>query len=101
MVTTTIDALGEQSDDRDEVTREGWVWDSREDLRTAVSAAVFSTPNLRERVWAHIVVQIEDDQARDSDAMVQTARQFDATATRTGVRAVVDAARVVRPTQAS
>ena len=89
MVTATIDALGEQPDDRDEVTPEGWVRDSREDLRAAVGAAAFSTPDLRERVWARIITQIENDQALESDAMAQTACVFDATAMRTGSRAVV------------
>ena len=89
MVTTTIDALDEQPDDRDGVTPGGWVRDSREDLRAAVGAAAFSTPDLRERVWTRIVTQIENDQALESDAMAQTACVFDATAMRTGSRAIV------------
>jgi hypothetical protein len=88
MVTTTIDALDEQPDDLPGVTQDVWAWESREDLRTAVGAAVFSTPDLRERVWARIVARIENDQARESDEMAATAGWFDATAMYAASRAV-------------
>ena len=72
MVTTTIDAPDEQPDDLSEVTQEGWMRNADEDPASAVGAAVFSTPGLRDRVWCRITAKIENDRVRESDEMADT-----------------------------